>query len=179
MKPDLRLDFSKPARSPGLAAWGLFVAGLAAAFAAGAAYVEAGRWRDAMEDAVTEMKRLSQRRGAPLAVPAAVTEETRREIQRANHVIERIAVPWNALFRGLEGAADETVALLSVQPDAEKRAFRLEGEAKDLAAALAFVARLEAADTLSDAMLASHAVKGAGGRRPVEFTVTGRWTAHH
>ncbi|MFZ5555545.1 MAG: PilN domain-containing protein [Pseudomonadota bacterium] len=177
MTPRLDLNFAAPPRTTGPLGRALLALGLAAALASGLAWVEADGQRSTRDDAVDGMKKLLARQGVRLAAPAVLNEDTRAEIQRANAVIDRIAVPWNALFRDLELAADGNVALLAVEPDAGKRSVKIDGEAKDLAAVLAYVARLEAAPALSGVLLASHALKDSGGQRPVAFSVTGQWTA--
>jgi len=51
-------------------------------------------------------------------------------------------VPWDSLFRELEGAADESVALLAIQPDPASRQVRIAGEARRLDAVLNYIERL-------------------------------------
>jgi hypothetical protein len=175
--PRLDLDFAAPPRAGGPLGYALLALGLAAAAASAALYLRAGEQLAAREEAVDGMKTLLARQGVRLAAPPVLNEEARAEIQRANAVIDRIAVPWGALFRDLEEASARNVALLAVEPDAHKRSVKVDGEARDLAAVLAYVARLEAAPGLAGVTLTSHAVKEAGGQRPVAFSVTGQWTA--
>jgi hypothetical protein len=97
------------------------------------------------------------------------------EIRDANTVIERMNVPWDSLFRELEGAADESVALLAIQPDPASRQVRIAGEARKLDAVLNYVERLEARDSLSNVFLLGHETRDAP-PRPVAFTLTAQWT---
>lgn len=177
MTPRLDLDFAGPPRGAGPLGYALLALGLAAALASGYAYLRAEDQRAGLEETVDGMKKVLARQGVRLAAPAVLNEQTRAEIRRANLVIDRIAVPWDALFRDLEQAADRDVALLAVEPDAEKRSVRIDGEAKDLAAVLAYLARLEAQPGLAEVTLTNHALRDGGAQRPVAFSLGARWTA--
>jgi hypothetical protein len=64
---------------------------------------------------------------------------------------------------------------LSVEPDPDKRRVRIDGESKDLGAALVYLAKLQASRTLSYPMLDSHEVKGDDKDHPVRFAMTAQW----
>jgi hypothetical protein len=174
--PRLDLDFSSERRRAGPLGRALLLIGLAAAAAGVYVHVDTDGERAALSETVDDMKKLLARKGVRLAAPAVLNDETRAEIQRANAVIDRIAVPWYALFRDLEQAADRNVALLAVEPEADRRSVKIDGEAKSLQAILAYMVKLEQAPTLSGVTLTNHALKESGGQRPVAFSVTGQWT---
>ncbi|MCG6877296.1 MAG: PilN domain-containing protein, partial [Betaproteobacteria bacterium] len=97
------------------------------------------------------------------------------EIRDANAVIERMNVPWDALFRELEAAAGDGVALLAIQPDPTSRRVRIAGEARELGAVLGYVERLEAREGLAHVHLLGHEMRDAA-PRPVAFTLIAQWT---
>src|SRR5512145_1790787 len=53
------------------------------------------------------------------------------QVSRANEVLHRLTLPWNALFRAVESAAGKDVALLAMEPDLEKQQVKISGEARD------------------------------------------------
>lgn len=80
---------------------------------------------------------------------------------------------WDALFADLEDAADETVTLISITPG--KELITLEGEAKTLAYATAYAARLKDAIVLRQAELSEFATAKGHPRKPIRFTLTAQW----
>ena len=67
------------------------------------------------------------------------------------------------------------VALTAIQPDVKSRQLRLTGEAKDLAAILAYAEGLNKTRVLSATVLASHEFKMSDGQRVVAFSLFGNW----
>jgi hypothetical protein len=101
-----------------------------------------------------------------------------RGIDEATKVVIELALPWSNLLDDLEaaGAANsQDVALLSIEPDREKRRVRIGAEARTLPAALAFVQRLQRAGTLKFPLLDNHKVRTDVNERPVYFEMTADW----
>jgi hypothetical protein len=98
-----------------------------------------------------------------------------KEAGEAASVIDRLSLPWGQLFKVVEGASVERVALLSVQPDATQRVVTLVGEAKQYEDVLAYVERLNKTPVFRHVHLASHEVKENDPQRPVGFTVLAQW----
>jgi Tfp pilus assembly protein PilN len=67
------------------------------------------------------------------------------------------------------------VAILSIQPDMQTGLLRIEGEAKDYAAALTLVANLRETKTFSDVFLLHHEIKHNDLQHTVGFTLSMRW----
>ncbi len=98
-----------------------------------------------------------------------------QEIRRANLVIERIAFPWDQLFRAFEAAGGERVALLAITPDPKSGGIEVSAEAGDLNAMLGYVKRLQGQPALSRVFLLTHKINHQHPQRPINFTVTASW----
>lgn len=104
---------------------------------------------------------------------SAVSSE---EYAFARQTAWRLSVPWDRLFRALEAAATEGVALLAIEPDIDNRTVHVSGEARDYLAALSYVASLsEQKGALAKVHLQRHEVRTAGSERPIAFTLSATW----
>ncbi|MDH5538356.1 MAG: PilN domain-containing protein [Rhizobacter sp.] len=118
--------------------------------------------------------RLQRREAAPQR-PVVLDAGTARDFRQAEQVIGRLALPWDALFRAVEDAADERVALMTIEPDAQKGEVRLGGEAADYDAVIGYIERLGAPGLLVGAHLLRHELREDQPGQPVRFTVVARW----
>lgn len=175
----LRLDFQQPAG--GRRAWGTLLLGIGAVLGTwavleyGTAGDELARW----EQRLSDTRRLAKRALPSFAVEEAPSSALAQELKDANTVLDRLALPWDALFGDIETAVVPDVALLGVQPDARGRLVTLEGEARDLKALLTFLARLDAAPGLADAHLTRHEIRLNDPNHPLAFTIQAKWTPPH
>jgi hypothetical protein len=170
MRP-LSLDYvRRPISWP---AWMLLVAAVAVAAGMGRAYFSAKKELQALE-AVRDgalsraSTKLVDRR---VVYPLSLKEN----LVYANGVVLSLALPWDMLFRTVEGTGSVPVALLAVQPDAQKRQVKISGEAKDYAALLTYIARLDESGTLRNVHLLSHQRKQDDPQHPLLFTVAASW----
>jgi hypothetical protein len=171
----VHLDFLQPhAHRAGLGV-ALLLAGTVAAGALLVRHYEVSQESALLEERTADARRMARRAMPHLEARPAGGRALADEIRDANTVIERMNVPWDSLFRELEGAADESVALLAIQPDPASRQVRIAGEARKLDAVLNYVERLEARDSLSNVFLLGHETRDAP-PRPVAFTLTAQWT---
>ena len=167
----LELDFAgrrRPGRWIGVAL--LLVAGIATAkllHVHSAATGEAG----VLEARIAQM----ERRGGAGDRADAIPETTQREIRQANEVIGQIALPWERLFKAVEAAAGNKVALLGITPDSRSGTVEVSGECADLATVFDYVARLDRQDSLGHVYLLNHQVNAQDPLRPVRFTVSASW----
>lgn len=97
------------------------------------------------------------------------------EVKRANEVLRRLSLPWDSLFLTMESAAGEDVALLALEPDAEKQMVKVSGEARDFTAVLNYVTRLEAQEAFGQVYLQSHQVQLQDPQLPVRFALQAVW----
>lgn len=102
----------------------------------------------------------------------------KRSLDDAAGAVLELSLPWSQLLDDLEAAGQDSskdVALLSLEPDREKRRVRIGAEARTLPAALEFVERLQMAGTLAFPLLDSHKVRADQRDRPVYFELTAEW----
>lgn len=117
-----------------------------------------------------------ERRGSGAGDRAiALPEATQREIRQANEVIDQIALPWERLFKAVEAAAGNKVALLGITPDPKSGTVEVSGECADLATMFDYVARLDRQASLGNVYLLNHQVNAQDPMRPVRFTVSASW----
>lgn len=172
----MHLDFLQPHRRASRAGWGLLGLGALALVAAVA-------WRMAVLEpqlhaAEADLRQLQ----AALAArePAAVRltdEQLASEWSRASKVAAELAVPWNSLFDILDGAADQPVALLSLEPDGARHELVLTGEARNFPALLDYYRYLQQQPMLNTVALKTHQVNRQDRDKPVRFRITARWEA--
>lgn len=101
--------------------------------------------------------------------------QTTRTIRSANQILERLHTPWETLFRDIELAQISEIALLAIQPNAERSIVMIEGEARSSSAILAYIGELEDQAALADVTLVSHEIRREDAEKPVRFTVTAQW----
>lgn len=118
-------------------------------------------------------------RGARLSSvpPGPLDAALARDLRAAEQVVQRLARPWDELFRTVETAAHDRVALLAIEPDAQKGELAISGEALDYFAVLTYVARLSEPGQLTDVHLVRHETKEDDPRRPLSFTIAASWRA--
>jgi hypothetical protein len=98
-----------------------------------------------------------------------------QEIQRANEVIDQLALPWNNLFRAVESVVVGPVTLLGIAPDAKSGTVQISAETTDADAMFGYVRRLEQQPDLASVYLVEHQRDKRGGMRPLRFLVTASW----
>jgi Tfp pilus assembly protein PilN len=173
----LRLDFLT--ERPRTASTGLVAlfAGLAALAAVGVEYRAVAAETAALETRIADFRRMARRELPPIREAAMDSKLLAQEIRQANLVLAQLNLPWDALFRELEGAAMEGITLLAIQPEVGAGQVRIAGEAKTYETALAYVARLEASERFSNVFLTSHEVRASAPQRPVVFGLVADWSA--
>jgi Tfp pilus assembly protein PilN len=88
--------------------------------------------------------------------------------------IDAIRVDWEGLYRAIDQAVGEDIALLAIRPSASGQAVQISGEARDMKAALAFVDALRVAPLAKIALL-SHQVKQNDPQQPIIFEIAATW----
>ena len=171
MMDALRLDLvqtSGPRRRTGML---LLVAGAIAVFLV-------AFWRaDLRGKALTlesQVARLEREAAGLSPVGARMDESARQEIQRANEVIDQLALPWDRLFRAVEGVAVGQVTLLGIAPDARTGTVQIRAQTPDSESMFAYVQRLELHSDLAEVYLLEHQREKRG---PLRFVVTASWLA--
>lgn len=126
-------------------------------------------------DAQIELARLETSAGlvgpAQRPAPSASRERLDEEVRNAETVVRQLALPWGTLVQAIEQAATRDVALLQLQPDADRQLLKLTAEARNREAMFEYVRRLGAAKSLAGVHVVSHQVQQDDPRRPVQFSV--------
>lgn len=171
MKPQFILEYQQKSR-PAWVGWALLGIALLLAFDVSVRKSEA-----------EEQLAVWQPEGPASGVRVAVAEgrselpSAEAELQEAAGVVDQLALPWSPLFSAIERAHTETVALLAVQPDAQRRSVTIIGEAKGYDDVLGYVARLRSEARLTNVFLVSNESREDQPHRPVAFTVSANWGA--
>jgi hypothetical protein len=100
---------------------------------------------------------------------------TALEIKHANEVLSRIDLPWEKLFQAVESSSGREVALLAMEPDAEKSEMKITGEAKNLDAVMKYTRLLAEQKVFSNVYLQSHQVQTHNAEQPVRFSLVASW----
>lgn len=114
-------------------------------------------------------------RAEPAAIPTGEWARLQAEVKTGNRVIRQISFPWDDLFHDIEASVTENVALLSVEPDPEKREIRITAEAKDFNAMLDYESRLDTISLFENAHISNHQLQLQDPQRPVRFIATAQW----
>ncbi len=115
--------------------------------------------------------------GASSREDAVNREHLESRIAQANEAIGNLSLPWSGLFTGVEGAATDAVALLSIQPQPQQHLVTLNGEARTYSDLLEYLGKLDASHSLSHARLLSHRVRKEDPHHPVSFAIAATWEA--
>jgi len=151
----------------------LLVLNIAAALVLAWAYVQDRQELDTWQSDWERLNRIASERrstGTP-----EDRERLKHELRYANRVIDKLSLPWDAVFGAVEQAFDEQAILLRVEPDPERRQVRLSAEAKDTSAMLAYLRKVRETVVLSDAYLLSHQVNQQDPQHPVRFEIEAHW----
>ena len=147
----------------------LFALGLAAA----AATVLA--WLDLSDEAHVWARAVAANGPATGRASAAADPALAQRVEQAGQVIRRLSLPWDGLFRGMEAAGNEHIALLGVEPDPVRGKVTLSGEAQAYAEVLRYMTRLDAGAVLTQPQLLNHEVRTDGAQHPVAFSIAATW----
>ena len=167
----VKLDFLQPAsRSSGGGV--LLAAGVVAVFVVLSFYGDLNSEARQLESQAAKLERRA--RGlAPVAT--RVDASLQQEIRRANEVIDQLALPWDAMFRSVEGAATSRVMLLGIDPDAKSGMVRISAEASDAEAMFDYVGRLGQQSGFSRVHLLQHQLEPRNSAWPIRFLVSASW----
>jgi Tfp pilus assembly protein PilN len=176
MAKALQLDFLTDKPRSASTGFVVLFAGLAALAAVLVEYRVLSEETAVLEARIADFRRMTRRELPPIRETAIDSKVLVQEIRQANLVLAQLNLPWDALFRELEGAAVEGVTLLSIQPEVGSGQVRISGEAKTYDTALAYVAKLEASERFSNVFLTAHEIRANSPQRPVVFGLVGDWS---
>lgn len=130
-------------------------------------YSQASTQNEKLKSELTQMH-LSQQAG----IVNSDDKELELDIQRASAVIDRLAFPWDSLFKALESSAiSKDIGLLSIQPDIANGVITLNAEAKNWNVMLRYIRELNNESFFKEVYLVNHQIQLADPRKPVRFTL--------
>lgn len=150
----------------------LLLAGAGLATAVASEYQSVAIQIQGQEEALQELREPPRR---PSETDPRLVRERDQRLAGAANVIDQLAIPWDALFRSLEGIDEKEVALLSLSPDAVKKQLKLGVEAKSLGAMLSFHNKLEHAPIFREVSLSQHEIAQQEPNQPVRFNISANW----
>lgn len=168
----LELDFQHtPDRPSRAAGWLLLVTGIALLAEMGVSYDKLQNEQEAMNKEIRASRlRLDLSGKAPVS-----RQFMEKDFDEARQIMKRLAVPWESLFTGLESVNSTNVAITSIEPDMQTGLVRIDGEAKDFAAALTLVSQLRTTKYFSEVFLSRHEIKRDDPLHPIGFSLSVRW----
>lgn len=114
---------------------------------------------------------LNETIGGRASKPSAEDARTSRSSDAA---LADLQVPWARLLAALEAAASPEVALLALEPSAQRHEIRLLAEAKNGAAMLDFLDSLSQ-QKLTEVVLVSHQAQSQAPGAPIRFQARATW----
>lgn len=175
MRP-LALNFVRRRRVGSPLGFLLLAAGCAVSGAVALEYLDANEEAQRAEARLARLARQA-RQEAPARQRAAASLAPADELAAARQIAARLRLPWDAVLRELESLGDASVALLSVDGDGKGRTLRIEGEAKTLAEAVAYVERLRQSPWFGAAHLSAHEEMQDGDVKLIHFSLEAAWNA--
>jgi hypothetical protein len=97
------------------------------------------------------------------------------EVKFANATVEKLTLPWEELLQAIEAATTRNVALLSVEPDVQRKLLRITAETKNKSDMLSYVGRLSGSKRLTSVHLVNHQVGIQEPGQPVRFSMQASW----
>jgi Tfp pilus assembly protein PilN len=94
-----------------------------------------------------------------------------------NAAVRQLNLPWRALHDAVAAATPPAIALLALEPDANKSSVRITAEAKSSDDMIAYVAGLRALDWFSGVLLTRHEINEQDPNRPIRFQIDAQWKA--
>lgn len=172
----LRLDYQRSNKPVPWLGLGIMIAALAALTLMGGYYQALNHRIAFWERKIDHIERLSSHR---VHASRPLTEQAERaqllEVKQANQVVRQLSLPWNALFKAVETAGGQNIALLSLEPDLQKGTVKISGEAKDLDAMLAYVKQLSTREVFGSVFLQNHQIQQTDPEKPLHFSVLAYW----
>lgn len=168
----LRLDYRRSNKPLPWLGMGVLVAALAALALMGGHYRTLNQRIAFWEGKIEQIERVSSHRtfmSRPLSEQAVAAQV--QEIKQANRVVRQLSQPWNALFKAVEPAGENGIALLSMEPDLQKGTVKIGGEAKDLNALLKYVKQLSSREVFGNVQLLNHQISQEDPEKPLRFSL--------
>lgn len=98
--------------------------------------------RQAVQDTQAQIANNAENKKASELL-SAQTNLSKENVKALNGVIKQLNVPWQDIFRELEKTIPPHIALLSIEPDAQRGLIRLQAEAESIDSLLQYASTLQ------------------------------------
>lgn len=169
---DLGLDFQP--RRPGLLTVVLLLAGVVLCADAWLENRALLSQQEDVEARLAQAKRRADRVEAGRRDSRPENVFSAEEAKTLRQTIGLIRIDWENLYRGIDAASSEDIALLAIRPSAAGKTVQISGEARNMVAALAFVEALRR-EPLANVVLLSHQTKHSDPQQPILFEIAATW----
>jgi hypothetical protein len=173
MEP-LKLDYLADGRNIWING-AVLVAGLSALLLVVWSYQEEGLKISQQEMLVANIRHASVARQT-MASTEKDSEQVSLEVKQANSIILELSLPWKELFDAFESSRHSDIAVLAIEPDAQKGQVRISGEAKSLDSLPGYIAYLQKISLFKDVALLNHQIQDQDPQRPVRFMLQANWS---
>jgi Tfp pilus assembly protein PilN len=173
MQP-IELDYLSDGRSIWIGAVAL-VAGLFAVLLVAWSYQEESQKVSQQEMLIADVRHVSAARQT-MVTTEKDSEQVALEVKQANSIILELSLPWKELFNAFESSRLSDIAVLAIEPDAQKGLVRISGEAKSLDSLPGYIAYLQKIPLFTDVALLNHQIQDQDPQRPVRFMIQANWS---
>ncbi|MBL8430652.1 MAG: hypothetical protein JNJ95_12325 [Dechloromonas sp.] len=169
---DLGLDFQP--RRPGLLTVVLLIAGIVLCADAWFEDRKLLSQQEEVEASLAQAKRRADRVDAGRRDSRPENVFSAEEAKTLRETISLIGIDWEKLYRSIDAATGEDIALLAIRPSAAGKSVQISGEARNMAAVLTFVDALRR-EPLDKPVLLSHQIKQSDPQQPILFEIAATW----
>ncbi|HTN94274.1 MAG TPA: hypothetical protein VMJ33_06830 [Gallionella sp.] len=124
------------------------------------------------------VSRLQERvNGGPVSPGAEMrdAEQIAREIRQANAAILALSLPWKDLFDAFEANRAKDVAVLAIEPDAQKGIVRITAEGRNFESMLNYISSLQKIALFREVVILNHQIQERDPQKPVRFVAQAAW----
>jgi len=98
------------------------------------------------------------------------TDLSKENLKAVGNVIKQLNVPWQDIFKQLEKTMPPDIALLSIEPDAQRGQIRLQAEAESLDSLLRYASSLQNYSIFGRLNYSKHQINEQDPNKPVRLT---------
>ena len=109
------------------------------------------------------------------ALPQQGPTPSEAQIDAVNGIINQLNIPWGQVFRAIESATPDNIALLELIPDVKRHAIKGAAEAKTMQEALDYIALLGTQSFFDSVILLHHEINEQDQNKPVRFQFLAAW----
>lgn len=102
-------------------------------------------------------------------------EQVARETRQANAAILALSLPWKQFFDAIEVTRTNDVAVLAIEPDAQKGLVRISAEAKTFGSMLSYVSSLQKIALFREVLILNHQIQDQDPQKPIRFVLQAAW----